>query len=122
MQVLTTYQTKKAKVDWIHHLLKRQTQQCSSSLMELYHIMMCCLFNSGSGNTCLSDTCDSAIFLSNLMKELTRSPKQININVCIDNQSLFESLKTTKQTLDFYLRVEVPALGETCIYNKISNS
>ena len=89
--------------------------------MELHQAMMCCLFNYGSRNTCFSDACNSAIFLSNPNKELTRSPEQININVHADNQSLFKSLKTTKQTLDYHFRVEVSALGEMCINNKISN-
>ena len=40
----------------------------------------------------MSDTCDSAIFLSNLTEELTKSSKQTNITVLTDNQSLSEGL------------------------------
>ena len=66
------------------------------------------------------DACDSAIFLLNLTEELTRSPKQTNIIVLTDNQSLFETLKTTKATLDCRLRVEISALREMCNNDEIS--
>ena len=62
----------------------------------------------------MSDACDSAIFLSHLIEELTKSPKQTNITVLTDNQSFFETLKTTKATLDRRLRVEISALREMC--------
>ena len=65
------------------------------------------------------DACDSAIFLLNLTEELTRSPKQTNIIVLTDNQSLFETLKTTKATLDCRLRVEISALREMCNNDEI---
>ena len=68
----------------------------------------------------MSDACDSTIFLSNLTEELTKSPKQSNITVLTDNQSLFETLKTTKATLDHHLRVEISALREMCNNDKIS--
>ena len=68
----------------------------------------------------MSDACDSAIFLSHLIEELTKSPKQTNITVLTDNQSFFETLKTTKATLDRRLRVEISALREMCNNDEIS--
>ena len=68
----------------------------------------------------MSDACDSAIFLSHLIEELTKSPKQTNITVLTDNQSFFETLKTTKATLDRRLRVEISALRERCNNDEIS--
>ena len=55
----------------------------------------------------MSKACDSAIFLSNLTEELT---KQTNITVLTDNQSLFETLKTKKASLDCRLRMVISAL------------
>ena len=68
----------------------------------------------------MSKACDSAIFLSNLTEELTKSPKQTNITVLTDNQSLFETLKTKKASLDCRLRVEISALREMCNKGEIS--
>ena len=68
----------------------------------------------------MSKACDSAIFLSNLTEELTKSPKQTNITVLTDNQSLFETLKTKKASLDCRLRVEISALREMCNNGEIS--
>ena len=68
----------------------------------------------------MSDACDSAIFLSNLTDELAKSPKQTNITVLTDNQSLFEALKTTKAALDHRLRVEISALREMCNNDEIT--
>ena len=62
----------------------------------------------------MSTACDSAIFLSNLTEELTKSPKQTNITVLTDNQSLFETLKTKKASLDCCLRLEISASREMC--------
>ena len=65
----------------------------------------------------MSKVCDSAIFLSNLTEELTT---HTNITVLTDNQSLFETLKTKKASLDCCLRVEISALGEMCNNGEIS--
>ena len=67
----------------------------------------------------MSDAYDSTIFLSNLTEELTKSQKQTNITILTDNQSHFETLKTTKATLDCHLGVEISVLREMC-NNEIS--
>ena len=66
----------------------------------------------------MSDAYDSTIFLSNLTEELTKYQKQTNMFLT-DNQSRFETLKTTKATLDCHLGVEISALREMC-NNEIS--
>ena len=68
----------------------------------------------------MSDAYDSTIFLSNLTEELTKSQKQTNITILTDNQSHFETLKTTKATLDCHLGVEISVLRETCNNGEIS--
>ena len=68
----------------------------------------------------MSDAYDSKILISNLTEELTKSQKQTNITVLTDNQSSFETLKTTKATLDYHLGVEISALREMCNNDEIS--
>ena len=68
----------------------------------------------------MSDAYDLTIFLSNLTEELTKYQKQTNITILTDNQSHFETLKTTKATLDCHLRLEISVLREMCKNDEIS--
>ena len=63
----------------------------------------------------MSEACDAASHISNLNTELLNPINPQPVSVFTDNQSLFESIQTTKPTLDHRLRVEISFLRE--MYN-----
>ena len=62
--------------------------------------------------------CDTAYFIANLVSDLIQVEK-ILIHAFTDNQSLHDSINTTKATTDRCLRVEISALREMYDKNEI---
>lgn len=67
----------------------------------------------------LTDGCDTAYFIANLISSIIPTRK-IPIHVFTDNQSLHDTINTTKPTLDRRLRVEISALREMCDKGEIT--
>ena len=67
----------------------------------------------------LTDGCDTTFFIANLITDIGLY-KTIPITALTDNQSLNDTIKTTKPTLDRRLRVEISALREMCDKNEIN--
>lgn len=67
----------------------------------------------------LTDGCDTAFFIANLITDIGLY-KTIPITALTDNQSLSDTIRTTKPTLDSRLRVEISALREMCDKNEIN--
>ena len=67
----------------------------------------------------LTDGCDTTFFIANLITDIGLY-KTIPIAALTDNQSLNDTIKATKPTLDRRLRVEISALREMCDKNEIN--
>ena len=65
----------------------------------------------------LTDGCDTAFFIANLITD-TLQIQTISVTALTDNQSLHNTIKTSKLTLNHQLGVEVSALQEMCGRNK----
>ena len=67
----------------------------------------------------LTDSCDTAFFSANLITDIMQIPT-ISVTVLTDNQSLHDTIKSSKLTLNHQLCIEVSALQGMCSRNEIS--
>lgn len=69
----------------------------------------------------LSEGCDTAFFLSNLIDEIfpTNTHPFVTVEAITDNQSLHDIVRTTKQIQDKRLRVDVSSIREMAERNEI---
>ena len=67
----------------------------------------------------LTDGCDTIFFIANLKTDILQI-QTILVTALTNNQLLHDTIKTSKLTLDRWLRAEVSALREMCVRNKIS--
>ena len=65
------------------------------------------------------DGWDTAFFIANLVTNIIQTTK-IPIHTFTDNQSLHDTINTTKQILDRHLRVEISAIREMCGKNEVT--
>ena len=67
----------------------------------------------------LSEGCDVAFYVNNLLSELFYKNSKLNIYAYTDNQSLHDSVHSTKQTLERRLIVDISSIREMVDNNQI---
>ena len=73
----------------------------------------------------LIEGCDTALYISEMVSEIskrmnTKAPSPVNIEALTDNQSLFDTIHSTKQTSEKRLIVDISAVREMSDRNELS--
>ena len=73
----------------------------------------------------LIEGCDAALYISEMVSQIskrmnTKAPSPVNIEALTDNQSLFDTIHSTKQTSEIRLIVDISAVREMSDRNELS--
>ena len=79
----------------------------------------------GAETLSLIEGCDTALYISEMVSEIskrmnTKAPSPVNIEALTDNQSLFDTIHSTKQTSEKCLIVDISAVREMSDRNELS--
>ena len=79
----------------------------------------------GAETLSLIEGCDTALYISEMVSEIskrmnTKAPSPVNIEALTDNQSLFDTIHSTKQTSEKRLIVDISAVREMSDRNELS--
>ena len=79
----------------------------------------------GAETLSLIEGCDTALYISEMVSEIskrmnTKAPGPVNIEALTDNQSLFDTIHSTKQTSEKRLIVDSSAVREMSDRNELS--